>query len=193
MCWIGPTENFFPRRRFVDKLTWAKGIDAQGRPIRSGLEPTAEGTRSVRALAAPPTGLRRRTTSLPISSTFLRWKNVRPFFLKPQEFAEGKDLLLDRSEKDSGGDSQKILLAFDLDKQSFAWRYPQVGSGHSDGGTMTTAGGLVFFGDDAQSFEAVDARTGKPLVALQHRTGFQRVSHELRSSGQTVCGHRRGK
>jgi alcohol dehydrogenase (cytochrome c) len=28
---------------------------------------------------------------------------------------------------------------------------------------MTTAGGLVFFGDDAQSFEAVDAKTGKPL------------------------------
>ena len=28
---------------------------------------------------------------------------------------------------------------------------------------MTTAGGLVFFGDDAQSFEALDARTGKPL------------------------------
>ena len=28
---------------------------------------------------------------------------------------------------------------------------------------MTTAGGLVFFGDDAQSFEAVDAQTGKPL------------------------------
>ena len=28
---------------------------------------------------------------------------------------------------------------------------------------MTTAGGLVFFGDDAGSLEAVDARTGKPL------------------------------
>ena len=28
---------------------------------------------------------------------------------------------------------------------------------------MTTAGGLVFFGDDAESFEAVDAQTGKPL------------------------------
>ena len=35
--------------------------------------------------------------------------------------------------------------------------------GRSAGGTMTTAGGLVFFGDDAQSFEAVDAKTGKPL------------------------------
>ena len=28
---------------------------------------------------------------------------------------------------------------------------------------MTTASGLVFFGDDAESFEAVDARSGKPL------------------------------
>ncbi len=28
---------------------------------------------------------------------------------------------------------------------------------------MTTAGGLVFFGDDAGSLEAVEARTGKPL------------------------------
>ena len=28
---------------------------------------------------------------------------------------------------------------------------------------MTTATGLVFFGDDAHSFEAIDARTGKPL------------------------------
>ena len=28
---------------------------------------------------------------------------------------------------------------------------------------MTTAGGLVFFGDSTESFEAVDAKTGKPL------------------------------
>ena len=28
---------------------------------------------------------------------------------------------------------------------------------------MTTAGGLLFFGDNSQSFEAVDAGTGKPL------------------------------
>ena len=38
-----------------------------------------------------------------------------------------------------------------------------MGEGSSSGGTMTTAGGLVFFGDDAESFEAVDAKTGKPL------------------------------
>jgi alcohol dehydrogenase (cytochrome c) len=43
------------------------------------------------------------------------------------------------------------------------WQYPQTGPGHSSGGTMTTAGGLLFFGDDAECFEAVDAHSGKPL------------------------------
>jgi alcohol dehydrogenase (cytochrome c) len=28
---------------------------------------------------------------------------------------------------------------------------------------MSTAGGLLFFGDDAQSFEAINAADGKPL------------------------------
>ncbi|MBV8905120.1 MAG: PQQ-binding-like beta-propeller repeat protein, partial [Acidobacteriia bacterium] len=45
----------------------------------------------------------------------------------------------------------------------FAWRYPQAGTGGSWGGTMATAGGLVFFGNDSEAFEAVDAETGKSL------------------------------
>jgi alcohol dehydrogenase (cytochrome c) len=63
----------------------------------------------------------------------------------------------------AGENSQKILVAYNLDAGAFAWKYPQVGRARSSGGTMTTAGGLVFFGDDAESFEAVDAQTGKPL------------------------------
>ncbi|HZV59623.1 MAG TPA: PQQ-binding-like beta-propeller repeat protein [Candidatus Eremiobacteraceae bacterium] len=62
-----------------------------------------------------------------------------------------------------GEDSQKLLIAFNLDTASIAWKYPQIGGGHSSAGTMATAGGLVFFGDDAGSFEAVDAQSGKPL------------------------------
>src|SRR5271169_2206013 len=63
----------------------------------------------------------------------------------------------------TGENSQKILVAYNLDTGAFAWKYPQVGRARSSGGTMTTAGGLVFVGDDAESFEAVDAQTGKPL------------------------------
>jgi alcohol dehydrogenase (cytochrome c) len=38
-----------------------------------------------------------------------------------------------------------------------------VGSGRSWGGTLTTAGGLLFFGDDSESFEAVEASNGRVL------------------------------
>jgi alcohol dehydrogenase (cytochrome c) len=62
-----------------------------------------------------------------------------------------------------GEERQRLLLAFDIDHGKFAWRYPQVSHGWSAGGTMTTAGGLVFFGDDSESLEAVDAQSGKPL------------------------------
>jgi len=94
---------------------------------------------------------------------FLALEECQTFFLKPQKFGEGKTFYSTGTKRIPGETSQKILLAYNLETQSLAWRYPQVGGSRSDGGTMTTAGGLVFFGDDAQSFEAVDARTGKPL------------------------------
>jgi len=38
-----------------------------------------------------------------------------------------------------------------------------VGERDSAAGTVSTASGLVFFGDNAQALEAVDAKTGVPL------------------------------
>ncbi len=39
--------KFLSATPFVSNLSWAKGIDAQGRPIRSGLGPTPEGNADV--------------------------------------------------------------------------------------------------------------------------------------------------
>jgi alcohol dehydrogenase (cytochrome c) len=94
---------------------------------------------------------------------FVALEECEIFSLKPQDFEEGKTYYSTGVKRIPGETSQKILLAYNLDTKSFAWKYPQVGNARSGAGTMTTAGGLVFFGDDAQSFEAVDARTGKPL------------------------------
>ena len=47
------------------------------------------------------------------------------------------------------------------------------GEGESSGGVMTTASGLVFFGDDSESFEVVDAKSGKPLSHLTTGQKFQ--------------------
>jgi alcohol dehydrogenase (cytochrome c) len=87
------------------------------------------------------------------------------FFSKeePQEFKEGEMYYSTGVKRIPGEDSRKMLLAYNLDTESFVWKYPQVGQAHSSGGTMTTAGGLVFVGDDANSIEAVDAQSGKAL------------------------------
>src|SRR4029077_3203174 len=155
--------RFLSATRFVDKLTWAKGIDTQGRPIRSGLEPTSEGTRICPGFAGATNWFAPSYDESTHLVYFLALEDCQTFLRKPQDFEEGKTFYSTGVKKNPGETSQKILLAYDLDKQSIAWRYPQVGSAHSAGGTMTTAGGLVFFGDDAQSFEAIDAKSGKPL------------------------------
>jgi alcohol dehydrogenase (cytochrome c) len=82
---------------------------------------------------------------------------------QPQQFTQGKEFYSTGVKHIPGENSQKILLAFNLENGTFGWKYPQIGVAHSTGGTMTTAGGLLFFGDDAQSLEAVDARDGRPL------------------------------
>jgi alcohol dehydrogenase (cytochrome c) len=44
-----------------------------------------------------------------------------------------------------------------------AWELPQVGPANTWGGVLSTAGGLVFFGEDSGTFMAVEAATGKAL------------------------------
>jgi alcohol dehydrogenase (cytochrome c) len=85
------------------------------------------------------------------------------FLRKPEEFAPGKTYYSTGSKRSPGDHAKKSLVAYELGSAKPAWKYPQVGNGESNGGTMTTAGGLVFFGDDNQTFEAVDAKFGAPL------------------------------
>jgi alcohol dehydrogenase (cytochrome c) len=148
---------------FVEKLNWAKGIDVQGRPIRTGLQPAAEGTRICPGFIGATNWYSPSYSSSTHLFYFLAEENCDLYFLKPQEFSEGKTYYSTGVRHSPGDHGQKILLAYDIESGKPAWRYPQAGSGHSSGGVMTTAGGLLFFGDDAQSFEALDALTGKPL------------------------------
>jgi alcohol dehydrogenase (cytochrome c) len=85
------------------------------------------------------------------------------FFAKPRKFVAGETFYNTGTNRSSTGESQKILLALSPATGKTVWSYPQQGSGRSWGGTLTTAGGLLFFGDDSESFEAVDASTGRAL------------------------------
>jgi alcohol dehydrogenase (cytochrome c) len=58
---------------------------------------------------------------------------------------------------------RKVLRALDVQTGRVVWEYPQIGPADTWGGVLSTAGGLVFFGDDSGALAAVDAKSGKPL------------------------------
>jgi alcohol dehydrogenase (cytochrome c) len=159
------TGEFLAAVRFVEKVNWTTGIDVKGRPIRTDVKPTPDGTK----VCPGYTGATNWYSPAYNESTglvyFMALEQCQTYFSAPvpQSFEPGKEFYSTGVKHTPGENSQKILMAYDVAKGSIAWKYAQTGPGHSSGGTMTTAGGLVFFGDDAQSFEAVDARDGRPL------------------------------
>jgi len=157
--------RFLSAGPFIENINWAKGIDAQGRPIRTEVKPAPEGTRVCPGYSGATNWFSPSYNESSQLVYFMALEQCQTFFTRaePQTFKEGETYYSTGVKRIATEKSQKFLIAYNLESGTVAWKYPQVGHGHSTGGTMTTAGGLVFFGDDAQSFEAVDAQNGKPL------------------------------
>jgi alcohol dehydrogenase (cytochrome c) len=155
--------KFLHATSFVEKLNWARGVDAAGRPITSGRIPTEEGT-----LICP--GIDGATNWFspsynPGTKLFyvMALESCNIYFANPRRFVKGQTYYDTGTKLPPDEHAQKILLALPIDGGKAVWRYPQVGEGNSWGGVLTTAGGVVFFGDDAGSFEAVDAASGRSV------------------------------
>jgi alcohol dehydrogenase (cytochrome c) len=157
--------KFLSATPFVKKLTWAIGIDANGRPIRTGLEPTPQGVEVCPSAVGATNWMSPSYNPSTHLFYFMAFEDCHIFFSGKtrQIFKPGETYYATGTKSPPHWSSQKILLAVDVTTAKPAWRYPQVGTGDSWGGTMATASGLVFFGDDADEFEAVDGRTGKAL------------------------------
>jgi alcohol dehydrogenase (cytochrome c) len=155
--------KFLHAAPFVEKLNWATGVDSSGRPTLSGRVPTPQGTYICPGINGatnwfspsynPTTGL----------IYVMALESCNLFFADPTPFARGRTFYNTGTKLPPGEQARKTLLALSLPEGRPVWRYPQIGHGDSWGGTLTTAGGLVFFGDDADFVEAVDARTGRAL------------------------------
>jgi alcohol dehydrogenase (cytochrome c) len=155
--------RFLHAAAFVSKLNWAKGIDTSGRPILSGRIPSAQGTEICPGINGatnwfspsynPDTGL---FYTMALESCSI-------FFADPKPFKRGETYYATGAKLSPDDHAQKVLMALSVPDGRVAWRYPQVGRADSWGGTLTTAGGLVFFGDDSGSFEAVEGSTGRAL------------------------------
>jgi alcohol dehydrogenase (cytochrome c) len=163
------TGEFLRADPFVKNLTWASGVGADGRPkLVPGHEPTPTGTRVCPAVAGatnwpstafnPDTGL-----------FYLMAAESCNIFTKNSEWwKQGESFYGGGTRRASVENGGKFLRALDLQTGKIAWETPVEG-GILQSGVMSTAGGLVFYGDGNGAFVAADAKSGTPL--WHFRTG----------------------
>ena len=149
------------------KQTWAKGLDAKGRPIPlPNTEPTVEGNLVYPGLTgginwtspcySPLTGL-----------FYLPAREGGAWYIKGEEkMAPGNSVGMVGGGGGGGrfmtGDDVYVAIrALEATTGKKKWEYKLTGDSWT--ATLATAGGVVFSADGAGNFFALDAETGKPL------------------------------
>ncbi|HYW45806.1 MAG TPA: PQQ-binding-like beta-propeller repeat protein [Bryobacteraceae bacterium] len=154
---------------FVTKMTWATGVAPDGRPIRNPSQamPSAEGAKVCPSQDGATNWF--STSYNPAAGLFYvqTLEKCTVFTKRPVEWEAGRGYLGGSARNVPDETPHKILRAIKIQTGDIAWELPQVGRGDSWGGTLASAAGLVFFGDDSGMFMAADALTGKPLWQFQ--------------------------
>lgn len=158
------TGEFLLGQPFVQKLTWAKGIAPDGRPeLIPGNDPTPEGVRTCPSVEGATNWF--STAYHPGTNLFyVMALEACSIYTKSDAWWEpGKSFYGGGTRRVPGEQRKKVLRAIDPASGKIVWEYEQDGRGITWGGVLSTAGGLVFLGDDSGTFTAVDAKTGKRL------------------------------
>jgi PQQ-dependent dehydrogenase (methanol/ethanol family) len=169
-------------------VNWASEVDpATGRPVETDhsnyrdedrmILPGPYGGHNWHPMSfSPQTGL----VYLPAMDGGFWYTHDEKFEYRPLEWNLAIDLdetirLIDEQTPQASGH----LLAWDPVKQVPAWRVPH--KGMWNGGTLSTAGGLVFQGTGDGRFAAYDAASGEVLWEVQSSTGIMAgpISYEV--------------
>jgi alcohol dehydrogenase (cytochrome c) len=165
---------------FLKKLNWAEAIGKDGRPILNKLTETASGetyvcpgfqggTNWFSTSFNPGTGL----------YYFQALERCNLFTPRHGEWTAGKGYMGGAARPAPGETFQKSLRAVNIQTGEIAWDLPEaLGSVTASAGLLSTASGLVFFGENGGAFMAADAKDGKPLWQFQ-------TNHVWKSSPMT--------
>ena len=160
---------------FVKKLTWARKIGPDGRPeVVPDTDPTPQGNRACPAVDGA-TNWFSPSCNLETGLFYVIAKEeCQNYTSSSRGYEKGKGFEGTGAQNIPGEPGEKILRAIEIQTGKIRWEYPMIGDADSWAGTLSTAGGLVFFGDDSGYLVAVDAKTGKPL--WHFNTGARRLS-----------------
>jgi len=177
----------------VKKLTWAKEIGADGRPVMNpNSTPSAEGNLICPAVEGAANFF--STSYNPATGFFYvnTLERCQIYTKTPAaEWAAGRGYRGGGGRNAPDDVGQKFLRAFDIKTGKVAWEIPQDGPANTWTGTLSTATGLVFFGDDGGALGAADATNGKklwsfPFTESLHTSPMSYVFDNKEYIGMTV-------
>ncbi|MGH1367998.1 MAG: PQQ-dependent methanol/ethanol family dehydrogenase [Maritimibacter sp.] len=174
--------KFVSATPFVKDITWAEGIDENGRPIfNEDMRPgnpagAADGAKGDVVFAAPsflggknwmPMAFSQNTGNFYVPSN--EWG--MDIWNEPITYKKGAAYLgAGFTIKPNYEDHIGSLKAIDPDTSEIKWEFKN--DAPLWGGVMTTAGGLVFFGTPEGKFLALDDETGEVLWSFQTGSGI---------------------
>ena len=161
------TGEFLLGEPFIEQ-TWAEGIAPDGRPIvRPGSDPTVEGS----AVCPAIRGATNWWASAYSPETKLFYLMVHEscmvYTKDDRGWERGKSWLGGTFRLTDESPNQRHIRALDIQTGQTVWNYPQTGNSTTYSGVLSTAGGLVFFGEDSGAFAALDATTGASVWHFQ--------------------------
>jgi PQQ-dependent dehydrogenase (methanol/ethanol family) len=161
--------------KMVDKLTWASGINQQ--TWTPELLPANETSEQPTLTCPPVRGATNWYSTAYNPSTRLYYVMTVEdcgYYRKAEDGGYGRY-------SNPADPAKKILRAFNIETGKAEWQIDMPGPVQSNyAGVLTTAGGLVFFGESSGGFAAVDARTGKYIWHFE-------TNHFIKASPMTYA------
>ena len=161
------TGEFLLGEPFIEQ-TWAEGIAPDGRPIvRPGSDPTAEGSAVCPAIRGATNWW--ASSYSPETKLFylMVHESCMVYTKDDRGWERGKSWLGGTFRLTDDSPNQRHIRALNIQTGQTVWNYPQTGNSTTYSGVLSTAGGLVFFGEDSGAFAALDATTGEPVWHFQ--------------------------
>ena len=155
------TGEFLRATQLIDKVTWAKGIDDKGRPIHlPNSDPTPQGNWVCPSVKGATNWMGQSYNPLTGLLYVLTLEQCGMYYRSSQQPVPMKNFSGGGATEEGG---QVVLRALDPKTGQRRWEYPMTGAGRMWTGTVSTAGGVIFSGDDDGHLIALDAKNGKNL------------------------------
>jgi PQQ-dependent dehydrogenase (methanol/ethanol family) len=151
------TGEFLFAKPFVKKMNWASGYSSDGTPqLLPANTPTRAGVKGCPSVRGATNWY---ATSFNPDTRLFYVMSVEDCSIYRQSHDGGYE-----GYRNPGDPGLKYLRAIDIHTGETVWEIPQQGPQEANySGVLTTAGGLVFYGETGGGFAAVDAKTGKTL------------------------------